>query len=76
MKRLIGLILLVTSLQISAQTNTDLLKHYEAYYKQMKKQSDVNGVIGALTHLNLLSPLKPTFSRRETNTTVMLMMVT
>ena len=56
MKRLIGLILLVTSLQISAQTNTDLLKHYEAYYKQMKKQSDVNGVISALTHLNILSP--------------------
>ena len=56
MKRLIGLILLVTSLQISAQTKTDLLKHYEAYYKQMKKQSDVNGVISALTHLNILSP--------------------
>lgn len=56
MKHLIGLILLVTSLQISAQTNSDLIKHYEAYYKQMKKQSDVNGVIGALTHLNILSP--------------------
>lgn len=56
MKRLIVLILLVTSFQISAQTNADLLKHYEAYYKQMKKQSDVNGVISALTHLNILSP--------------------
>ena len=56
MKRLIVLILLVTSFQINAQTNSDLIMHYEAYYKQMKKQSDVNGVIGALTHLNILSP--------------------
>ncbi len=56
MKRLIVLLLIVTGSQINAQTNSDLLKHYEAYYKQMKKQGDVNGIINALTHLNVISP--------------------
>lgn len=40
----------------AAQTNSDLKKHYEAYYKQMKMQGDVRGAINALTHLNVLSP--------------------
>ncbi len=56
MKRFLVLILLVASFQLSAQNNTDLLKHYEAYYKQMKKQGDVNGIINALTHLNVIQP--------------------
>jgi len=56
MKRLIILVLLVTSFQLSAQNNSDLLKHYEAYYKQMKTQGDVQGIINALTHLNVLEP--------------------
>ncbi len=42
--------------QIQGQTNSDLLKHYEAYYKQMQLQGDVQGVINAMTHLNVLSP--------------------
>jgi len=56
MKRLLVLVLLVSSFQLSAQNNTELLKHYEAYYKQMKKQGDVQGIINAMTHLNVLSP--------------------
>ena len=56
MKRIIVLVLIAGSFQINAQNNTDLLKHYEAYYKQMKKQGDVQGIIGALTHLNVISP--------------------
>ena len=46
-----------------AQTNSELLKHYESFYKEMQKQGDVNGVINALTHLNVLSPSK---DRRDT----------
>ncbi len=41
---------------VFAQTNEDLKAHYEAYYKQMKKQGDVQGIINAMTHLNLLEP--------------------
>tara|TARA_B100001063_G_scaffold88815_1_gene82612 strand:- start:496 stop:1113 length:618 start_codon:yes stop_codon:yes gene_type:complete len=33
-----------------------MLAHYIEYYKQMRTQGDVQGVINALTHLNILSP--------------------
>ena len=56
MKRLFGLILLVSSFMLSAQSNSELIKHYEAYYKQMKAQGDVQGIINGMTHLNLLLP--------------------
>lgn len=56
MKKLIGLIIFAFAFQINAQDNSTLLKHFEAYYKQMKSQGDLNGVINALTHLNILSP--------------------
>lgn len=46
-----------------AQTNTELQKHYEAFYKEMRLQGDVNGVINALTHLNVLAP---TQERKDT----------
>ncbi len=39
-----------------AQSNPQLVSHYEAFYQQMKAQGDVRGVIDALTHLNVLSP--------------------
>jgi len=58
MKKLIGIIVFVFAFQINAQDNKVLIKHYEAYYKQMQKQGDVQGVINALTHLNVLSPNK------------------
>ena len=56
MKRLFGLILLVSSFMLSAQSNAELIKHYEAYYKQMRAQGDVQGIINGMTHLNLLVP--------------------
>jgi len=45
------------------QNSTDLKSHYQAFYKQMKSQGDVNGVISALTHLNVLDPSQ---GRRDT----------
>ncbi len=56
MKKLVGLLVFVVTFQMNAQDNNALLKHYEAYYMQMKTQGDVQGVINALTHLNILSP--------------------
>ena len=56
MKRLLGLILLMSSFMVNAQSNSELLAHYEAYYKEMKKQGDIQGIINAMTHLNVLSP--------------------
>lgn len=56
MKNLLKLITLVFAMQLSAQSNDVLLKHYEAYYAQMKTQGDVQGVVNALTHLNILEP--------------------
>lgn len=56
MKKLVGLLVVVFAMQVNAQSNSALLSHYEAYYKQMKTQADVQGVIDALTHLNILSP--------------------
>jgi len=41
---------------ISAQTKTELKKHFEAYYTQMKKQGDMQGIINAMTHLDVLEP--------------------
>ncbi len=48
--------LLAGCFQLNAQSNPDLIKHYEAYYKQMRAQGDMQGIISAMTHLNVLSP--------------------
>ena len=56
MKKLFGVVLLTISFMAGAQTNSELLKHYEAYYMQMKAQGDTQGIINAMTHLNVLSP--------------------
>ena len=56
MKRLILLVLIMSCVQIQAQDTSELIKHYEAYYKQMKTQGDVQGIINGLTHLNILTP--------------------
>ena len=56
MKKLVGVMVFVFAMQINAQDNSTLLKHYEAFYKQMQSQGDVQGVINALTHLTVLSP--------------------
>ncbi|MFV0573328.1 MAG: hypothetical protein ACK5M1_13005 [Xanthomarina gelatinilytica] len=56
MKNLILLVGIAFSFHIQAQNNQELLKHYETYYKQMKAQGDMQGIINGLTHLNILSP--------------------
>ncbi|MCX7548522.1 hypothetical protein OS188_11225 [Xanthomarina sp. F1114] len=56
MKNIILLACVAMSFTVNAQNNKELLKHYEAYYKQMKEQGDIQGVINGLTHLNILEP--------------------
>ena len=58
MKKIVLILLFITGFTANAQTKSDLLKHYEAFYDQMRQQGDINGVINAITHLNLLSPSK------------------
>jgi len=56
MKQITIALALLFSVSIFAQTNADLKKHYENFYEQMKKQGDVQGVINAMTHLNVIEP--------------------
>jgi len=46
-----------------SQTTSELQNHFEAYYAAMRKQSDIDGLINALTHLNVISP---SIERRDT----------
>ncbi|MEJ2584476.1 MAG: hypothetical protein P8Z38_05350 [Robiginitalea sp.] len=63
MKKIMLIILAGLSLPALGQSGESLLKHYEAYYNQMRSQGDVRGVINALTHLNVL---QPSMERRDT----------
>ncbi|EDP70993.1 hypothetical protein FBALC1_00877 [Flavobacteriales bacterium ALC-1] len=63
MKQITIAVLMLFSVSVFAQTNAELKKHYEAYYKQMKKQGDVQGVINAMTHLDVL---EPSVARKDT----------
>jgi len=56
MRKIAFVVLFIVSFMVNAQTNTELQKHYEAFYKEMRLQADVNGIINAITHLNILSP--------------------
>jgi len=56
MKRIVFVLACSIGFFGSAQTTSELQKHYEAFYKEMRLQSDVDGVINALTHLNVLAP--------------------
>lgn len=58
MKKLLVALVLIISFNGVAQTKTELQKHYEAFYNEMRLQGDIDGVINALTHLNILSPSK------------------
>lgn len=63
MRKLFFLLLVLGATTSWSQDKTALMQHYEAYYNQMRKQADVNGVINALTHLYVL---QPTEERRDT----------
>lgn len=56
MKRFLLLVITLIALNVNSQSNSELLKHFEAYYEQMKTQGDLQGIINAMTHLNILSP--------------------
>ena len=56
MKKILLVVGFLCSLSLQAQSVSELQKHYEDFYKQMRAQGDVNGVIQALTHLNVLAP--------------------
>jgi tetratricopeptide (TPR) repeat protein len=56
MKRILFLALLLGGLSAFSQTQTELKQHFEAYYKKMKSQGDIQGTINGLTHLDLLEP--------------------
>jgi tetratricopeptide (TPR) repeat protein len=56
MKKLVVALVLCMGLGLTAQTKSELQKHYEAFYQQMRMQGDVSGVINALTHLNVIAP--------------------
>ncbi|MEM1257621.1 MAG: hypothetical protein AAGC45_03020 [Bacteroidota bacterium] len=63
MKKLLIFTVLMASTSLLAQSSGDLKTHFEQYYQEMKKQGDVNGVINALTHLNVVDPSQ---ARRDT----------
>ena len=63
MKKIVLILFIVFGVSVNAQSNEALVQHYEAFYKEMRLQGDVSGVINALTHLNILSPSK---ERRDT----------
>ncbi|MBU2926906.1 hypothetical protein [Winogradskyella psychrotolerans] len=63
MKTITIAILMLFSVGVFAQTDTALKAHFEAYYKQMKKQGDKQGVINAMTHLDVL---EPSVARKDT----------
>lgn len=63
MKKVFLVLIMLIGFGINAQTTTDLQEHYEAFYKEMRLQGDVTGVINALTHLNILAPNQ---ERRDT----------
>ncbi|WP_222982991.1 hypothetical protein [Flagellimonas meishanensis] len=58
MKKLVVLLLLFVGFNGLAQSQNALLDHYKDFYKEMRLQGDVEGVINALTHLNVLAPSK------------------
>lgn len=63
MKRIILILIFLTGIIAQAQSKNEWVAHYEAFYKQMRLQGDVDGVINALTHLNILDP---NIQRRDT----------
>jgi hypothetical protein len=63
MKKITIALIMIISAGAFAQGNADLKAHYEAFYKQMKLQGDVQGIINAMTHLNVIAP---TQARKDT----------
>lgn len=58
MKKLFFALLLIATVAVEAQDKSVLIKHYESFYKEMRNQGDMQGIINAMTHLNILKPSK------------------
>tara|TARA_B100001564_G_scaffold354022_1_gene363919 strand:- start:308 stop:994 length:687 start_codon:yes stop_codon:yes gene_type:complete len=56
MKNFITISIFIFTVSLQAQESKNLLDHYSKYYKQMQSQGDIQGVINALTHLNIIDP--------------------
>ena len=56
MKNFITIAIFIFAVSLQAQESKNLLDHYSKYYKQMQSQGDIQGVINALTHLNIIDP--------------------
>ena len=67
MKKLITISIFLLAVSLQAQEPKNLLDHYSKYYKQMQSQGDIQGVINALTHLNVLEPSQ---ARKDTLATL------
>ena len=67
MKNIISSLLIMCTLSTFSQTNQELVSNYKKYYKQMQSQADIQGVINALTHLNVLEPSQ---ARKDTLATL------
>lgn len=63
MRQITIAIAVLCSVSVFAQSNADLKQHFETFYLEMKKQGDIQGVINAMTHLNIL---EPSSERRDT----------
>ncbi|WP_411766021.1 hypothetical protein [Winogradskyella sp. A3E31] len=63
MKTITMALAMMISMASLAQSKAELKSHFEAYYQQMKSQGDIQGVINAMTHLEVLEPLQ---TRRDT----------
>ncbi|MDC1320961.1 hypothetical protein N8261_03275 [Flavobacteriaceae bacterium] len=56
MKHFLFFLTFLVTYSAYSQSEKSMLNHYKEYYNQMRTQGDVQGVINALTHLNILSP--------------------
>ena len=63
MKKITIALTILCGFSVFGQSNSGLKTHYEKYYKQMKAQGDVQGIMNAMTHLNVL---EPSVARRDT----------
>ena len=63
MKRILFVLIIAACFTVNAQTQTELQKHYESFYQEMRLQGDVSGIINAITHLNVIAPSQ---ARRDT----------
>lgn len=63
MKKIIIVAIVLFGYTLNAQTTSELKKHFENYYQIMKSHGDVQGIVNAMTHLEVIEPSQ---ARRDT----------